>query len=173
LPHAREKLAVFNALHIPVIELSAHHADNVNEILLPHLQGKTSLFLGQSGMGKSSILNALIPEAQATINEISSVLDSGKHTTTFTRLYALPNFLGNVIDSPGFQTFGLAHLTDANLVDVFDEFHEPMQACRFYNCTHLHEPGCGVLAALAQGDILPERHALYTALFHEQKTIKY
>ena len=102
------RLADVISLQVPVISLSALDIGQTNLLLKPVLADKTTLLLGQSGMGKSSLLNALIPNAMAATNEFSSALGAGKHTTTHTRLYDLP-FGGHLIDSPGFQAFGLQH----------------------------------------------------------------
>jgi ribosome biogenesis GTPase len=128
------------------------------------MQNKTSLLLGQSGMGKSTLLNALIPSAQAATQMHSVALGAGKHTTTATRLYHLPNDQGYLVDSPGFQAFGLSHLSRSEIEQGFPEFGPYNTQCRFYNCTHQHEPGCGVLAALARGDITASRLALFQRL---------
>jgi len=137
-------------------------------MLRPRLANYTTLLLGQSGMGKSTLLNALVPDAQAATQEHSVALDAGRHTTTTTRLYHLPDRGGDLIDSPGFQAFGLRHLSVEDIEHGFPEFDKPRQACRFYNCTHQHEPGCGVLTAVASGEIAPERHALYVRLLQEK-----
>jgi len=153
----------------PVLEISALDSAAAADALLPLLRDRCSLLLGQSGMGKSSILNALVPDALAHTQAHSVALDAGKHTTTSTRLYHLPDGRGSLIDSPGFQTFGLYHLTPGELERGFPEFAEPARHCRFYNCMHRQEPGCGVLQAVAQGRIPAERHALYLRILAENE----
>lgn len=169
LAAARERLAPLRALDVPVIELSAHDADTVRARLAPHLAGRTSLLLGQSGMGKSTLLNALVPEARAATREHSAALDMGRHTTTSTRLYHLPSPGGDLIDSPGFQAFGLQHLSREDIVRGFPEFLPHIEHCRFYNCSHRHEPGCGVVAALRAGGIDAGRYALYRRILEENE----
>jgi ribosome biogenesis GTPase len=135
--------------------------------LKAHLAGKTSVLVGASGVGKSTLLNALAPEANAATGEISLALDAGKHTTTNARLFHLPgmgNSGGDLIDSPGMQEFGLTHLNQAALMDAFPEIHSRAGQCRFYNCRHLKEPGCAVLAAAQAGDMLPNRLRVYQSL---------
>ena len=135
--------------------------------LKAHLVGKTSVLVGASGVGKSTLLNALAPEANAATGEISLALDAGKHTTTNARLFHLPgmgNSGGDLIDSPGMQEFGLTHLSQAALMDAFPEIHSRAGQCRFYNCRHLKEPGCAVLAAAQAGDMLPNRLRVYQSL---------
>lgn len=164
---ARARLQTLHQLGVQVLELSAADAAATRAALLPRLQGRTALLLGQSAMGKSTLLNALVPDALAPTQEHSRALGAGKHTTTSTRLYALPEVDGALIDSPGFQSFGLLHLSPGEIEHGFPEFAEPRKHCRFYNCTHQQEPGCGVLAALQAGDIAPERHVLYLRLLDE------
>lgn len=164
LPTAQAKLAPFRKLGVQVLELCARDPDSVNTVVLPLLQGKTSLLLGQSAMGKSTLLNTLVPLALAATQTHSVALGAGRHTTTSTRLYHLPEQGGDLIDSPGFQGFGLLHLTREDIERGFPEFTEHIAQCRFYNCTHQHEPGCGVLAALARREIDAARHALYVRL---------
>jgi len=166
--NARKRLEAVRGLGVPVIETNAIDAAATRHTLLPLLQGHCSLLLGQSAMGKSTILNALVPDARAHTQEHSQALGAGRHTTTATRLYHLPGG-GHLIDSPGFQAFGLHHLEREDIARGFPEFKAPMEHCRFYNCSHRHEPGCGVLAALERGEIAPERHALYTRLLAENE----
>jgi ribosome biogenesis GTPase len=131
--------------------------------LQAHLTDKTSVLVGGSGVGKSTLLNALAPEANAATGEISLALDAGKHTTTNARLFHLPGG-GDLIDSPGMQEFGLQHLTQAALMDAFPEIRARAGQCRFYNCRHLKEPGCAVLAAAQAGEMLPNRLRVYQSL---------
>lgn len=169
LDQARARLEKLAKAGIRIIELSAYDPEALRSVLLPLLKDRCSLLLGQSGMGKSTILNALVPEARAHTQEHSQALGAGKHTTTSTRLYHLPGGAGDIIDSPGFQAFGLYHLTVSDIEQGFPEFADGIAHCRFYNCTHRHEPGCGVLAALERGDIARERHDLYKRILAENE----
>lgn len=165
----RQRLQWVQNLNIPVIELDATNTELTQSTLLPWLKNKTSILLGQSAMGKSTILNALIPTAAATTQEHSKALDAGRHTTTSTRMYHLPDKNGSIIDSPGFQSFGLYHLSGDEIRNGFTEFYANGHSCRFHNCTHRHEPGCNVLNRLEQGLIAPLRYDLYTRLLAEQE----
>lgn len=159
---ARERLATFEKLGYRIVELSAK---TDAETLRPLLAGEHSIFVGQSGMGKSTLTNALIPEAQAATREISDALNSGKHTTTFARLYALDG--GWLIDSPGLQAFGLAHLTHEELAASFVEFAPHLGRCRFRDCAHDAEPGCALRAAVEAGTIDPRRFEHYHTIRNE------
>jgi ribosome biogenesis GTPase len=157
---ALAKLQLYRDLGYPLLTLSATHDISP---LLPYLQGETSVLVGQSGMGKSSIINALLPEVQAHTREISEVLNSGKHTTTHARLYHL-DADSHIIDSPGMQEFGLHHVKPDDIAHAFVEFRPCIGHCRFSNCRHLVEPGCAVLAAAAAGRIDPRRLETYRKL---------
>jgi ribosome biogenesis GTPase len=157
LPAARAQLAVFAGLGYRIVELSAlDHADD----LRPFLSGRTSVLVGQSGMGKSTLVNALVPAAQAATREISAALDSGKHTTTHAALYHLDTDT-HLIDSPGLQEFGLGHLDLQEVEVAFREFRPFLGQCRFRDCRHDREPDCALNAAVAAGQIDARRFALY------------
>lgn len=149
----RERLAFYQDLGYPLIEVSAL---NSVEPLRPLLAGYTSIFLGQSGMGKSTLTNALLGEALARTNDISAALDSGKHTTTHAQLYDLADntFL---IDSPGLQEFGVHHLAVPDLLHYFPDMRHLIGQCRFHNCTHRQEPNCAIKAAVEQGTVAASR----------------
>jgi ribosome biogenesis GTPase len=154
---ARLQLATYRTIGYNVLELSA--VQDVSA-LRPLLQGHTSVLVGQSGMGKSTLINALLPDAQAATREISTVLDSGKHTTTHAKLYSLDEN-SSLIDCPGVQAFGLHHLTLGRIEQGFIEFAQYLGLCRFRDCHHLHEPGCALLDAVAKGKIDPRRLELF------------
>jgi ribosome biogenesis GTPase len=138
------------------------------ERLLARLAGRVTLLIGQSGMGKSTLLNLLVPSAQAATREFSARLNLGKQTTTTTRWFDLPEPAGGaLIDSPGFQEFGLAHLTRERMAAALPEFQPHLGHCRFADCRHLEEPGCAIRAAVDQGEIDPDRYAFYRALVPE------
>ncbi|MBC7859297.1 MAG: ribosome small subunit-dependent GTPase A, partial [Burkholderiaceae bacterium] len=153
LAKTRERLQPYAALGYPIIEVSARaHPEEAVATLSPLLAGQSSILIGQSGMGKSSLINLLVPDADIAVREISAALDTGKHTTTFTRLYQLGED-ASIIDSPGFQEFGLYHLSEGMLERAFREFGPHLGGCKYYNCRHLIEPQCAVLAAVAEGKI--------------------
>jgi ribosome biogenesis GTPase / thiamine phosphate phosphatase len=148
--------------------------DTDREQLLHHLHGKTTLVLGPSGAGKSTLINLLVPNAQVLTGEISQALNSGKHTTTSTTLYWVDGERTTaLIDSPGFQEFGLHHIAPTQLAGLMPDLKPHIAECKFYNCTHLHEPGCGVMANVTdlpgapQGKIEPSRYRIYRLLFEE------
>lgn len=157
LPAARERLAPLVALGYRILELSAlDHAED----LRPYLADRTSVLVGQSGMGKSTLVNALIPAARAATREISQALDSGKHTTTHAELYHLDDH-SHLVDSPGLQEFGLGHLDRQEIEIAFREFRDYLGKCRFRDCRHDREPDCALLAAIDAGKIDKTRFATY------------
>ncbi len=167
LDAARRQVAVFAALGYRVLELSARdHAED----LRPFLAGKTSVLVGQSGMGKSTLVNALAPEARAATREISQALDSGKHTTTHATLYHL-NADSHLIDSPGLQEFGLGHLDRQEIEQAFREFRPFLGECRFRDCRHDREPDCALRAAVDAGKIDKSRFAAYHRIAGGQRSL--
>jgi ribosome biogenesis GTPase / thiamine phosphate phosphatase len=164
-----------------VLPLSLRLSGEVDhEHLLQHLRGKTTLVLGPSGAGKSTLINLLAPQAQALTAEISQALNSGKHTTTATTLYWVDAERKTaIIDSPGFQEFGLHHIDRMQLAALMPDLSPHVAECKFYNCTHMHEPGCGVIAAVEEqagapaGRIEPNRYRIYRTLFEELSQPRY
>ncbi len=154
---ARKRLAPYTAIGYRVLELSAKQDVSA---LRPFLHGHTSVLVGQSGMGKSTLINALLPDAQAATREISTVLDSGKHTTTHARLYRIDKTSG-LIDCPGVQAFGLHHLSFGGIEQGFVEFAHYLGQCRFHDCRHAHELGCALRNAVAEGRIDARRLELF------------
>ena len=150
----------------PVLPVSAHTGEGM-ELLRQHLEGKVSVLTGNSGVGKSSILNFLLPDAALPVNEISQKHGRGKHTTRHTTFYPLSRD-GWVADSPGFASLELSQLCDVQaqqLADCFAEF--PRDRCRFHDCMHHNEPDCAVRGALAQGQISDSRYTSYITMLKE------
>lgn len=159
----RRSLQFYATLGYRIVELSAlHHSGS----LKPYLAQHTNILLGQSGMGKSTLTNALLGEQRARTNAISSALDSGKHTTTHSQLYDLDEQT-KLIDSPGLQEFGLYHLNHQDLPHYFPDLRHLIGQCRFHNCTHRAEPNCAFKQAAQTGDIRPERLALLQKITDE------
>ncbi|MEN9779843.1 MAG: putative ribosome biosis GTPase RsgA [Pseudomonadota bacterium] len=178
-PFARawERLAPYRAMGYTVLPLALRNSDAQASglaLLAQALDGHTTLVLGPSGAGKSTLINRLVPQAQAQTGEISQALNSGRHTTTRTTWYWLDEARrGALIDSPGFQAFGLQHIAATDLARWMPDLAEHAGECRFANCTHRHEPGCGVLQALQGGAIDASRHDIYSQLFDELTTSRY
>ncbi|MSQ18686.1 MAG: ribosome small subunit-dependent GTPase A [Betaproteobacteria bacterium] len=157
---ARQQLAPFKAAGYPIIEISAKTDVSALHTLL---LGNLTAFLGQSGMGKSTVVNALVPDAAAATREISHFLDSGRHTTTASRLYRLDE-RASIIDCPGIQEFGLAHLDPLRIARGFPEIRTLATRCRFNDCGHVTEPECAIKLAVANGRIHARRYALLLRL---------
>ena len=162
---AQERLKPFEKIGYPLLLLSAIRP---LDALLPCLSGQSSILVGQSGMGKSTLINALIPGANAKTHEISEALNSGKHVTTRTTLYHLDSD-SSLIDSPGLQEFGLHHLSQQEIVQGFIEIRPLIGHCRFRNCQHDQEPDCAVRAAIRSGQLSLERYTIFRTLCSQAK----
>lgn len=166
---ARERLQPYAAMGTQLLALSLK-ADPAaaRAALRPLLQGKTTLVLGPSGTGKSTLINLMVPHAAAEVGEISQALNSGRHTTTHTRWYWIDEARQSaLIDSPGFQEFGMRQIDAATLAQWMPDLRKHLPACRFYNCTHRQEPGCGVRAAVERGEIAASRYRIYNEIYEE------
>ncbi|MEO8411639.1 MAG: ribosome small subunit-dependent GTPase A [Propionivibrio sp.] len=163
LDYALQTLKPFADLGYTLLRLTARTGADA---LLPYLAEQSSVLVGQSGMGKSTLINALVPGSNARTREISTALDTGKHTTTQATLYRLDR-RSALIDSPGLQEFGLHHLPLEAIATGFRELRSLHGKCRFRDCRHDLEPGCAVLAAVASGAIDRRRYAVFRSLCKE------
>lgn len=181
------KLAPYRAMGYQMLPLAIKpketgapsvYTDTQRAVLLALLSGKKTLVLGPSGAGKSSLTNLLVPHAKVLTAEISQALNSGKHTTTSTTLYWVDAARTTaLIDSPGFQEFGLHHIEPMQLASLMPDLKAHAQDCKFYNCSHLHEPGCGVTSEVnstaSTRSISAARYRLYSDLFAELSQTRY
>ena len=166
------------ALKPKTATVDAAGTEGDTDALMALLQGKTTLVLGPSGAGKSTLINRLVPNAQVLTNAISTALNSGKHTTTSTSLYWVDAAKTTaLIDSPGFQEFGLNHIDPMHLAGLMPDIKAHAGACKFYNCSHLHEPGCSVLSSIKDAAspraISANRYKIYSDLFAELSQTRY
>jgi ribosome biogenesis GTPase len=165
---ALKSLAMYDRIGYTIISMSAKF--DTAQPLLPHLEKKLTLLVGQSGMGKSRTVNALVLSDVARVGELTASLESGAQTTTFSRFYRLDKDTA-IIDTPGFQSFGLFHLTEDQIGEAMREFRPFLGRCKFNDCAHLGEPGCEVIAGAARGEITPERLSFYQVLIEQHREL--
>lgn len=167
----KEWLQDIHEIYVPlgykVLELSALKDSNLAETFIPFVEGKSSLISGHSGVGKSTLLNAVIPGARQDTKEISDSSAKGVHTTTFAELFLLPGS-GDLIDTPGIKEFGILDVEDEELSHFFPEMRVFLGQCKYNNCTHVNEPGCVVLKKLEEGYIHPYRYQSYLNILTEE-----
>ncbi len=159
---------IYESIGYPCYEVSALVGTNIPE-LKDKLKDKMTLFSGHSGVGKSSLMNAILPDLQLRTTEISEWSDKGMHTTTFAEMYDLPGG-GDIIDTPGIRELGVIDIEQQELSHFFPEMRERMHDCRFNNCRHINEPGCAVLEALENGEIEPSRYDSYLSIYNGNDT---
>jgi ribosome biogenesis GTPase len=164
---ARKALQPFVDIGYTLIDMSAK-ADIAP--LLPHLENKVTLLVGQSGMGKSKTVNALVLSDVARVGDLTASRDSGAHTTTFSRFYRLDRDTA-IIDTPGFQSFGLFHLTEDQIGEAMREFRPYLGRCKFNDCAHLNEPGCAVIEATKRGEVKAPRLSFYQVLIEQHRDL--
>jgi ribosome biogenesis GTPase len=162
---------LYQSLDYPCLRLSAKEGSGIDDVRR-HLKNKISLLSGNSGVGKSTLLNTLVPDAEARTAELSMAHDAGMHTTTFSQMFFLPED-GALIDTPGIRGFGTFDMEREEVSHYFREIFQTGRSCRFGNCTHTHEPGCAVLKALEDGGIAPSRYASYLSMLDDHDEDKY
>lgn len=160
-----EFLAIYGSAGYPVYPVSALENNGI-DVLRQLTAGKTTLLTGNSGVGKSTLIKALVPDADIRINKISDYHHKGMHTTTFARMYMLDGG-GSIIDTPGIKGFGLMDIDSGEVFRYFPEFMRYSPHCQYYNCTHTHEPDCAVVEAMEKGEIAPQRYVSYLKLLEE------
>lgn len=171
----REELEYLTALYESIgyccLHTSATEEDGIDS-LKNMMRGKVSLLAGNSGVGKSSLVNAVAPEIAAKVGEISKIHDTGMHTTTYTEMFEfIPG--SYIVDTPGVKGFGTYDMEIEEISHYFVEFFELSKDCRYGNCTHTHEPGCAVLEALEKGEIAPSRYQSYLSMLEDKDEGKY
>jgi len=171
LEYVDEIIDLYESIGYPCIPTSADDGFNL-EAVKELLTGKISLLAGHSGVGKSTLINAIEPELDLKTSDISEWSLKGKHTTTFAEMFDL-SFGGSVIDSPGIKGFGMIDLEKEDLSHRFPEMRERMDACKFHNCVHINEPGCAIRAAVESGEIAASRYHSYLSMYEEDQSQKY
>lgn len=168
LKMAGEWLKIYSAAGYKVMQTSAtknFHVTEVKEIM----ENKITLIAGHSGVGKSTLINAIVPQMKLRVGELSGYHEKGKHTTTFAEMFELP-FGGFIIDTPGIKEFGIIDLGEAEVSHFFPEMEKLLHDCKFNNCLHLNEPGCAVKDGVEKNEIALSRYENYLSIIHELKT---
>jgi ribosome biogenesis GTPase len=160
--------SVYESIGYPCYDVSALEGTNINQIQ-ELLKDKVTLFSGHSGVGKSSLINSLLPDLELRTSEVSEWSDKGTHTTTFAEMFELPEG-GFIIDTPGIRELGVIDIEKHELGRFFPEMRSRMQDCRFNNCRHINEPGCAVLSALENGKIELSRYESYLSIYNGNDT---
>jgi len=166
-----QTMALYRGIGYTCLSCSAQTGSGI-DALRAELTGRTTLLSGNSGVGKSTLLNLLVPDAEAKTAEISAAHDSGMHTTTFSQMYFMAEG-GSLIDTPGIKGFGTFDMEPEEVSHYFREIFRTSENCRFGNCTHTHEPGCAVLEAVANGTIAETRFASYLSMLEDKEEGKY
>ena len=171
--YMEELIQLYTSISYPCHRVSATTGEGVGD-LIDHLKGKITLFSGHSGVGKSTLINQLIPGVELRTGSISLAHFKGMHTTTFSQMIPLPYPEGGyLIDTPGIKGFGMLEMDEAEVSHYFPELFEISKACRFGNCTHTHEPGCAVREAVDEGRIAPSRYVSYLGILEDKEGGKY
>ncbi len=163
---------LYDYVGYPVVRVSTVTGEGIED-LRTITAGKVSLLSGNSGVGKSSIINSLIPGLGLRVGEVSDVHHTGMHTTTFSEMLTIPGGGGQLIDTPGVKGFGTIDLERTEVAHYFPEIFRASQGCRYGNCTHTHEPGCAVLQAVERHEISRSRYASYLSILDEENSGKY
>jgi ribosome biogenesis GTPase len=158
-------ISIYEAIGYKCLIVSAQTGYNM-DLFRKLIQNKTSLISGNSGVGKSTLVNSVEPNLNLRTNNISSAHLTGKHTTTFSEIFEL-SFGGYIIDTPGIKGFGLIDIEKDELYHFFPEIFKLSSECKYYNCTHIHEPGCAVIEAAKNGEISPSRYLNYLSIYED------
>jgi ribosome biogenesis GTPase len=160
--------SIYENIGYPCYEVSALEGTNISQIE-GLLKDKTTLFSGHSGVGKSSLINAILPDFELKTGEVSEWSDKGQHTTTFAEMHQLP-FGGYLVDTPGIRELGIVDIEKEELSHFFVEMRDRLNQCKFNNCRHINEPGCAVIEAVEQGEIEPSRYDSYQSIYFGNDT---